>query len=218
DLGQSAGEQAETFDSAVGIDGLVVTKIDSSAKGGGALSSAAATGAEVRFIGTGEGMDDLEVYDPESYVSQLLGEPDISSIVRKAEEAVDEEAAERMMEGEFTMEDFFEQMEGMMGTGAIDQVMEKLPFKDEMSEDALEVTEKQLERYRSIMESMTPEERRDPSIVGKSRADRIAEGAGVERSDVRQMIKQYRQAKNMMEKFQGGGKRRMQDMLQQLGI
>ncbi|MFB6294306.1 MAG: signal recognition particle receptor subunit alpha, partial [Candidatus Nanohaloarchaea archaeon] len=202
DIGQSAGEQAEEFDAAVGIDGLIVTKLDASAKGGGALSSAAATGAPVTFIGTGEEMDDLEVYDPERYVGRLLGEPDIGQIVETAEQAVDEDAAERMVEGDFTMEDFFDQMESMMGTGALDQMMDKLPFGDQIPDDALDVTEQQMETYNAIMESMTPEERADPSIVGKSRADRIAHGAGVERSDVRQMIKQYRQAKNMMEKFQ----------------
>ncbi|MDY6769689.1 MAG: signal recognition particle receptor subunit alpha, partial [Candidatus Nanohaloarchaea archaeon] len=201
DLGQAAGEQAATFDDAIGIDGIIVTKLDASAKGGGALSSAAVTDAPVAFIGTGEGMDDLDVYDPERYVSRLLGEPDIGAVVEKAEEAVDEEAAEAMMEGDFTMEDFFSQMEQMMGSGAIDQVMDRLPFGDQVPDDALDVTEQQMEQYHAIMESMTPAERRDPSIVGKSRADRIAQGAGVDRGEVRQMIKQYRQAKNMMEKF-----------------
>ncbi|MDY6766443.1 MAG: signal recognition particle receptor subunit alpha [Candidatus Nanohaloarchaea archaeon] len=218
DIGQSAGEQAERFDAAVGIDGLVVTKLDASAKGGGALSSAAATGAEVAFIGTGERQDDLEVFDPEDYVGRLLGQPDIGVIVEKAEEAVDEDAAEAMMEGEFTMEDFFDQMDQMMGTGALDQMMDRLPFGDQLPDDALEVTERQMEEYRAIMRSMTEEERQDPSIVGRSRADRIAAGAGVERSDVRQMIKQYRQAKNMMEKFSQGGRGGMEKMLQQFGL
>ncbi len=218
DLGQAAGEQAATFDDAVDVDGLIVTKLDTSAKGGGALSSAAAADAPVTFIGTGEGMNDFEVYDPERYVSQLLGEPDIASIVEKAESAVDEETAEKMVEGEFTMEEFFEQMEAMMGSGAMEQMMEKLPFGDSIPDDALDVTELQLERYRAIVKSMTPEEKQDPSIVGKSRADRIAHGAGVERSDVRQMIKQYRQAKNMMERFQDGGRGGMEQMMRQLGF
>lgn len=220
DIGQAAREQAETFGDAVGIDGIVVTKMDSSAKGGGALSSAAAADAEVTFLGTGEGMDDIEVYDPESFVGELLGEPDIGSIVEKAEEAFDEETAKDFMEGDFTMEDFFEQMEQMTGTGAMDKLMDQLPFKDKIPDDALDVQEEKLGEYRAIMDSMTAEEKQDPSVVGKSRADRIAEGAGSERGEVRQMIKQYRQAKNMMEKFSGGGMKRggLRKMMNQFGL
>lgn len=220
DIGQAAREQAETFDAAVGIDGVIVTKTDSSAKGGGALSSTAAADAPITFIGTGEGMADLEVYDPERYVSRLLGEPDIGSIVEKAEEAIDEDAAQDFVEGEFTMEQFFDQIESMAGSGALDQVMEQLPFKNKIPDDAMDIQEEKLEVYRGIMDSMTSEERQDPSIVGKSRADRIAQGAGVERSDVREMIKQYRQARNMMEKMSGGGMKRggMRKMMEQFGF
>ncbi len=220
DIGQAAREQAETFDGAVGIDGLVVTKTDASAKGGGALSSAAAAEAPVVFIGTGERLDDLEVYDPERFVSRMLGEPDIGQIVEKAEDAIDEETAEKFMEGEFTMEDFFDQVEQVAGTGAFDQIMDRLPFGDQIPDDALEVQQEKIGTYRAIMHSMTPEEKQDPSIVDKSRADRIAHGAGVERGDVREMIKQYRQAKNVMDKFSGKDMQRggLDRMMQQLGM
>lgn len=221
DIGQAAKEQAETFNDAVGIDGVVVTKMDASAKGGGALSSTAATDAPVVFLGTGEDMDDLELYDPEDFVGDLLGEPDIGAIVEKAEEAIDEDAAERFMEGEFTMEDFYEQMHSMTDAGMLDQVLDQLPFsKDKLPDNALEVQEEKLEQYHAIMQSMTPAEKQDPKMVNKSRADRIAQGAGVERGDVREMIKQYRQAKNMMDKMSGSDMKRggMKNIMQQLGI
>ncbi len=221
DIGQAARDQAETFNEAVGIDGIVVTKMDSSAKGGGALSSAAETSAPVTFIGTGEGLNDLKVYDPENFVGQLLGEPDIGAIVEKAEEAIDEDAAERFMEGEFTMEDFFEQMQSVASSGMMDQIMDQLPFsKDKLPDNALDVQEQKLGTYQAIMKSMTPEEKEDPKIVNKSRADRIAQGAGVERGDVREMIKQYRQAKNMMDKMGGKNMKRgnMRKMMDQLGF
>ncbi len=221
DIGQAAREQAETFQDAVGIDGVIVTKMDSSAKGGGALSSTAAASAPVTFIGTGEEMADLEVYSPEDFVGDLLGEPDIGAIVEKAEEAIDEDAAERFMEGEFTMEDFFEQMDSMSSSGMIDQLLDQMPFsKDKLPDNALEMQEEKIEVYKAAMNSMTPEEKSDPKIVNKSRADRIAQGAGVERGEVREMIKQYRQAKNMMDKMSGKNMKRgnMRKMMEQFGL
>ncbi len=221
DIGQAAREQAETFNDAVGINGIVVTKMDSSAKGGGALSSTAETAAPVTFIGTGEGLDDLKVYDPERFVGQLLGEPDIGAIIEKAEEAIDRDAAERIMEGDFTMEDFFEQMQSVTSSGMMDQIMDQLPFsKDSLPDNALDVQEEKLEIYHAAMKSMTPEEKSDPKMVNKSRADRIAQGAGVERGEVRDMIKQYRQAKNMMDKMSGKNMKRgnMKKLMQQFGL
>lgn len=221
DIGQAAKEQAETFNDAVGIDGVVVTKMDSSAKGGGALSSTAATSAPITFIGTGEDLNDLDVYNPERFVGQLLGEPDIGAIVEKAEEAIDKDAAERFMEGEFTMEDFFEQMEGMASSGMFDQILDQLPFsKDKLPDDLMQVQEEKLQVYKAAMNSMTPEEKQDPKIVNKNRADRIANGAGIERGDVREMIKQYRQAKNMMDKMSGKNLKRgnMRKMMEQFGF
>jgi signal recognition particle subunit SRP54 len=221
DIGQAAREQAETFNDAVGIDGVIVTKMDSSAKGGGALSSTAAASAPVTFLGTGEGMDDLDLYDPEDFVGDLLGEPDIGAIVEKAEEAIDTEAAEKFMEGEFTMEDFFEQLESVSSSGMMDQLLDQMPFsKDKLPDNMMEMQEEKMQTYKAAMNSMTPEEKQDPKVVDKSRADRIAKGAGIERGDVREMIKQYRQAKNMMDKMGGKNMKRgnMRKMMEQFGF
>lgn len=220
DIGQSAKEQAETFNSAVGIDGVVVTKMDSSAKGGGALSSCAAADAEIVFIGTGEGIKDLEVYDPESFVSDLLGVPDLSNLLEKARESIDEEKAMKMLEGDFTLKDFFEQMEQMSSMGGIDKILDKLPFGDKLPDNVLEMQEQQISRYKVIIKSMTDGEMSDPKLINASRAERIAKGSGTSKKEVRQMIKQYRQAKNMMDKFSGKNMRRgnMKKMMRQFGM
>ncbi|MDY6770512.1 MAG: signal recognition particle receptor subunit alpha [Candidatus Nanohaloarchaea archaeon] len=224
DIGQSAREQAETFDGAVGINGVVVTKMDSSAKGGGALSSCARTDATIQFIGTGEGLEDLEVYDPEDFVSELLGVPDLSSLIEKAQQAIDEEDAKKFMEGDFTLKDFYEQMEQMTDMGGFDKILDMLPIsQSKLPDNAMEMQEEQIERYRHIMDSMTEEEMEEPKIIDGDRAERIARGSGTSKKEVRQMIKQYRQAKNMMDKFGGSGGKglkrgNMSKIMQQMGL
>ncbi|MDY6778091.1 MAG: signal recognition particle receptor subunit alpha [Candidatus Nanohaloarchaea archaeon] len=221
DIGQSAREQAETFDQAVGINGVIITKMDSSAKGGGALSSCAQTEATITFIGTGEELDDLEVYDPESFVAELLGVPDLSSLLEKAQQEIDEEDAQKFMEGDFTLDDFYSQMEKMTSMGGIEKMLDKLPISSKkLPDNVMEMQEDQIETYRHIIDSMTPEEKQDPGVVGSSRASRIAEGSGTSKKEVRQMIKQYRQAKNMMDKFGGRNMKRgnLKKMMRQMGL
>ncbi len=220
DIGQSAKEQAETFNKAVGIDGVIVTKMDSSAKGGGALSSCAAANTEIKFIGTGEGIGDLEIYDPESFVSDLLGVPDLSKLLEKARESIDEEKAKQILEGDFTLKDFYEQMEQMSSMGGFDKIIDKLPFGNKLPDNVMDMQEKQLKKYRHIMDSMTEQEMKDPKLINSSRAERISDGSGTEKKEVRQMIKQYRQAKNMMDKFSGKNMRRgnMKKMMRQFGM
>jgi len=220
DIGQSAREQAETFDEAVGINGVIVTKMDSSAKGGGALSSCARTDAEITFLGTGEDIQDLKAYDPESFVGELLGVPDIGKLVEKAQQAIDEDTAEKFMEGDFTLKDFYSQMEQVSSMGGFDKILQQLPIGGQLPDNVMEMQEEQMEQYRYIMDSMTEEEMAEPKVIGSSRAQRIADGSGTEKGQVRQMIKQYRQAKNMMQKFSGKEMRRgnMKKMMQQLGM
>ncbi len=219
DIGQSAKEHAEQFENAVGVDGVAVSKMDSTAKGGGALTSCYTTGAEVWFIGTGEKVDDIEVYDPEDFVSELLGVPDLSSILEEAREAFDEEDAKKLMEGDFTLKDFYEQMDQVSSMGSMEKMLDMLPFGDKLPDNALDMAEGQVEKYRHIIDSMTEEEMNDPKIIGSSRAERIAKGSGTSRQDVRQMIKQYRQAKNMMDKFSGRNMEgKMKQMMKKMGM
>ncbi|MFT4892822.1 MAG: signal recognition particle subunit SRP54 [Candidatus Nanohaloarchaea archaeon] len=219
DIGQSAREQTESFDQAVGINGVVVTKMDSSAKGGGALVACQNSGASVKFIGTGERMEDLEVYDPVDFVSDMLGQPDLESLLEKVEEL--DTDPEEILEGEFTLEDFKDQMESVTGSGMMEEMMQQLPIGgNKVPDNISDMTEGKIEKYSVIMNSMTDEEMKDPSIIDKSRSERIAEGSGTSRGEVRDLIKHYRQTKNMVDKFDKGSMKRgnMQDMLQNLGI
>jgi signal recognition particle subunit SRP54 len=221
DIGQSARKQAESFDDAVGLNGVIVTKMDSSAKGGGALVACEHSGAAVKFIGNGERVEDLEVYDPVDFVSEMLGQPDLESLLEKIEEL--DTDPEEILEGEFTMNDFKEQMESVTGSGMMEEMMDQLPFgSDQVPDNMANMTEEKISQYSVIIDSMTDEEMADPSVIGKSRRERIAEGAGTSRSDVKDLVKHYRQTKNMVDKFDKGDMKRgggnMQQMLQNLGF
>ena len=221
DIGQSAREQAESFDDAVGLNGVIVTKMDSSAKGGGALVACEHSNASVKFIGTGEKTEDLEVYDPVDFVSQMIGQPDLESLLEKIEEM--DTDPEKILEGDFTMHDFKDQMESVTGSGMMEEMMDQLPFgSGKVPDNMANMTEEKISKYGIIMDSMTDEEMNDPSIIGKDRRERIAEGSGTSRSEVKDLVKHYRQTKNMVDKFDKGGMKRgggnMQQMLQNLGL
>jgi len=221
DIGQSAREQAESFDDAVGLNGVIVTKMDSSAKGGGALVACEHSGAAVKFIGTGERTEDLEIYDPVDFVSDMLGQPDLESLLEKIENL--DTDPEQILEGDFTMHDFKEQMESVTGSGMMEEMMQQLPFGgNQIPDNMANMTEEKIGQYSIIIDSMTDEEMADPSVIGKSRRERIAKGAGTSRSDVKDLVKHYRQTKNMVDKFDKGDMQRgggnMQQMLQNLGF
>ena len=218
DIGQSARDQAEAFDEATGITGVVVTKMDSSAKGGGALIACSTSGAQVKFIGTGEQLGDLEIYDPVNYVSDMLGQPDLESLLEKVEEL--ETDPEELLEGEFTLEQFRDQIAQVTETGMMEEMMKQLPMGGKLPDNISEMTEGKAQSYEFIMDSMTDEEIQDPSIINKSRRERIAEGSGRSTEEVRELMKHFNQTKNMMDKFDKGSMKRgnMQDMMQKLGF
>lgn len=221
DIGQSAKKQSESFDKAVGLNGVIVTKMDSSAKGGGALVACEHSGAAVKFIGNGERVEDLEVYDPVDFVSDMLGQPDLESLLEKIENL--DTDPQKILEGDFTMHDFREQMESVTGSGMMEEMMKQLPFgSNQVPDNMANMTEEKISGYSVIIDSMTDEEMADPSVIGKSRRERIAVGAGTSRSDVKELVKHYRQTKNMVEKFDKGDMKRgggnMQQMLQNLGF
>jgi len=218
DIGQSAKDQALSFDEAVGINGVIMTKMDSSAKGGGALVACSTSGSQVKFIGTGEQLADLEVYDPVKYVSDMLGQPDLESLLEKVEEL--ETNPEELLEGEFTLEQFRDQIAQVTETGMMEEMMQQLPFGGKMPDNISQMTEEKANAYEFIMDSMTDEEIQDPSVINKSRRERIAEGSGADTGEVRELIKHFNQTKNMMNKFDKGSMKRgnMQDMMQKLGL
>ena len=219
DLGKVAKVQSEEFNKLVGITGIFITKMDGTAKGGGALSACAATGAKVKFIGTGEKLEQIEVYNPERFVSRLLGLGDLQTLLEKAKEAeIKPEKVEKMIEGKFTLQDFYEQIEAISKMGSLSSLARLIPgMSMSIPEDLLKLQESKLKRFKVIIQSMTPKEREDPTIINSSRIRRIAKGAGVPESEVRELLKQYEQIKKITKMFSGKGQKGMIDMLKRFG-
>ncbi len=211
DIGQTAQAQAQAFHDACGVTGVLVSKLDGTAKGGGALSACAATSAPVKFIGVGEKPEDLEVFNPKGFVGRLLGMGDIEALLDKAQEAFDKDQAEdlgkRMLKGDFNFLDLYDQMTAMTKMGSLSKIAEMVPGfgKMKIPKDMLNVQEEKLKKWKFILQSMTKKELEDPDIITKSRVERIAKGAGVETSEVRELLKQYKQSKKMMKMMKGGG-------------
>jgi signal recognition particle subunit SRP54 len=219
DLGKIARRQANEFNRLVGITGVIVTKMDGTAKAGGALAAAAATGAKVKFIGTGEKIDEFEPYDPTRFVSRMLGLGDMQTLLDKAKDAeLKPEIAEKMLEGKFTLDDFYEQIESMGKMGSLQKVADMIPGFGMMKlpQDALAKQEQQLKKYKIIIQSLTKDERTNPSLIAGGRIKRVASGAGVAESDVRGMLKQYDQIKKLT-KMLGRGNKDMMKLLKQFG-
>jgi len=219
DIGQSAQKQASMFKEEVNITGVVITKMDGTAKGGGALAACSETGAPVRFIGVGEGIDDLEEFKPEGFIGQLLGMGDLEALLEKASLAVDEEQAKDMgkkfLKGDFTLIDLYEQMNSMKKMGSLSKIADMIPgLGSKIPKDVLQTQEGKLELWKHIMNSMTRSELEDPSRLGSSRISRIADGSGNPPSEVRALIKHYKQSKKMMKMFKGkGSEKQMQKMI-----
>ncbi len=219
DIGQKAAEQATGFNDAIGIDGVILTKMDSSAKGGGALSACASVEVPIKFVGLGERIDDFEEFDPTKFISKMLGMGDLESLIKKTKEIFgDEEGksmAESMMKGKFTLKDMYTQIQSMKKVGPLKKVMEMLPTGGmgiDISEDKLQLSQERIEKFTIIMDSMTQNELENPDTLGGSRVKRVAEGSGTEVEDVRALLKHYNMTKKMMKKF-GKNKRNMKKLL-----
>ncbi|AUB57639.1 MAG: signal recognition particle protein Srp54 [Methanobacterium sp.] len=217
-IGQQAREQALAFSKTTKIGSIVITKLDGSAKGGGALSAVSEIGAPIKFIGTGEKIEDLEAFDPERFISRLLGMGDIKSLIERAEEIaeedVDAEAMDAMLSGKFTLKDMYSQFEMMNKMGPMQQVMNLLPgMGNKLPKNASQVTEEKLGKYKILMDSMTEEELAHPEIIKQSRVKRIARGAGMRNEDVKELLKYYQVTKKAIKGF---GKRKMNGPLGQM--
>ena len=202
-LGQQAYAQAEEFSKATNIGSIIVTKLDGTAKGGGALSACAATNAPIRFIGVGEKIDAFEEFDPTGFVGTLLGIPNLDALVEKVKEAEiepDQETVKRMMRGKFTLEDLYYQLKNMKKVGKFKQILSLMGggnIPDALKEDA----EKNIEKWEVVLNSMTQEEKTSPEIIKKTRKRRIAIGSGVSYAVINKMLDQYNQMKKMMKRF-----------------
>ncbi|MEN4006694.1 MAG: signal recognition particle protein Srp54 [Methanobacteriaceae archaeon] len=217
-IGQQAREQALAFNQATDVGSIVITKLDGSAKGGGALSAVSEIGAPIKFIGTGEGIDDFEVFDPERFISRLLGMGDIKTLLEKVEEIVDEDldmdTMDAILSGKFTLKDMYSQFEMMNKMGPIGQVMNMIPgIGGKLPKNASQMTEEKISRYKIMMDSMTEDELTHPEVIKQSRVKRIAKGSGMRNEDVKELLKYYNVTKKAMKGF---GRRKMSGPLGQM--
>jgi signal recognition particle subunit SRP54 len=206
-IGQGAFKQAEAFHKAAPVGGIVITKLDGTAKGGGALAASAATGAKVMFIGTGERIDDLEQFSPTRFVGRLLGMGDIKALLEMArglELQADENQVKRLMSGKMTIEDFYAQMESASKMG-FRNIIENLGMSGVVKEDKLDEMQTRMEKWRFIIQSMTNKERKDPDVINESRRRRISRGCGLSEGEIKEMIKQYNTSKSFMKHNKGRG-------------
>jgi len=222
-VGQAAGPVAASFHQLAGVTGIVVTKLDGTARGGGALSAVAATGAPIVHIGVGEKIADLEKFESDRFISRLLGMGDIQGLIDLAPEDLDEEEAmrltQRMMSGRFTLNDMYKQMEMMSKVGTIDKLMSFLPGNmlgglGGMSKSQKHAMQANLDRYRTIMDSMTAWEKNEPAKIKADRIKRIARGSGVREKDVRELIGQWNRSRKMMKGM--GGNRKLNKQMRKM--
>jgi signal recognition particle subunit SRP54 len=199
--GQEAVNVAEAFNDAVGLDGVILTKIDGDARGGAALSVKEVVGKPILFAGTGEKIEDFEPFHPDRMASRILGMGDVVTLIEKAEAAFEEEEAakaeEKLRKGQFTLEDFLDQMQQVRKMGPLQNIIGMLPGLPKEARQA-QVDESQLGRIEAIIRSMTPEERRNPAVINGSRRLRIARGSGTTTGDVNAMLKQFKMVQQMM--------------------
>jgi signal recognition particle subunit SRP54 len=210
--GQEAVAVAQAFKDAVPLTGLILTKIDGDARGGAALSISAVTGLAVKFMGTGEKTDALEVFHPDRLAGRILGMGDVMTLVERAQEHVDATQAAKMEEklrkAQFTLEDFLEQIQQVQKMGPMGQLMSMIPGMGGMAKDAQAAVDRgDLKRVEAIIRAMTPRERRDPAVLNGSRRRRIAAGSGTGLTDVNRLIKQHAELQKLMKQFAGGGRR-----------
>ena len=214
--GQDAVNVAKSFNDLLDITGVVLTKMDGDTRGGAALSVKYVTGKPIKFIGTGEKLDAIELFHPDRVASRILGMGDILSLIEKAEAAYDEKNAKelekKMREQTFTLDDFLVQMRQLKKMGNLDQLLAMIPGANTGALKNAQVDENQMKRTEAIILSMTMKERVKPEIINGSRRKRIAEGSGTSVEDVNKLLKQFDQMKKMMKQFSGMGKRRLLGM------
>ena len=207
--GQDAVNAADAFNGHVDLDGVVLTKLDGDARGGAALSVRAVTGKPIKFVGTGEKLDDFDVFHPDRMASRILGMGDVLSLIEKAEQSLDEKQAAEMeaklRRAEFTFEDFLDQLKQVRKMGSLSSILGMLPGVPGMKElKNVQVDDRQLDRIEAMIFSMTRQERRHPDIIDGSRRRRIAAGSGTSVQDVNSLLKQYREMQKMLKMFSSG--------------
>lgn len=205
-IGQDAVNLAKSFNEALSVDGIILTKLDGDTRGGAALSIKAVVGKPIKFIGVGEKLDDIEVFHPDRLVSRILGMGDVVSLVERAQEAIDEDEAksleEKIKAQKFDLEDFLKQLQTIKRLGSLGSIVKLIPGMSQIGDIA--PAEKEMKKVECIIQSMTREERKKPELLKASRKQRIAKGSGTEVADVNRLLKQFEQMKSMMKMFSGG--------------
>ena len=218
-IGQQCFNQAEAFHKTIPVGGIIITKLDSSAKGGGAIAASAATGAQIMYIGTGERIDDLEKFSPTRFVGRLLGMGDIQAILdlaKKLENEGDDIRLKRISSGKMNMDDFFYQLEEVTKVGSLKGFLDNMPGLSGMvKDDQLDQMESRVSKWRFIIQSMTKSEKADPDLINSSRIKRISRGSGWPEHEVKELLKNYKNSKNMMKASKG---RQMQGALRRMGL
>lgn len=218
-IGQQCYNQAESFHKTVPVGGIVITKLDSSAKGGGALAASAATGAKIMYVGTGERIDDLEIFSPTRFVGRLLGMGDIQALLdlaKRLENEADDVRLKRISSGKMNMDDFYYQLEEVTKVGSLKGFLDNMPGLSGMvKDDQLDQMEDRIQKWRFIIQSMTKQEKADPDLLNASRIKRIARGSGWPEHEVKELLKNYKNSKSMMKASKG---RQMQGFLRKMGM
>jgi signal recognition particle subunit SRP54 len=227
-MGQSAKNQAAEFEEAIGISGVIITKLDGTAKGGGALAAVNETDSTIAFLGTGETVKDIERFEASGFISRLLGMGDLEQLTERVERAMAETGdededwePEDILEGQFTLKDMRKQMDAMNKMGPLDQVMDMIPglgggLKDQLPDDAMDVTEDRMRDFDVVMDSMTEGELENPRVIGASRTKRIARGSGKPEDRVRELLQQHKMMEKTLKQFQGMGDADMERMMKQM--
>ncbi|MFB6077821.1 MAG: signal recognition particle protein Srp54 [Halarchaeum sp.] len=227
-IGQGAKDQAQQFETSVGIDGVVITKLDGTAKGGGALTAVNETGSTIAFLGSGETVQDIERFEPDGFISRLLGMGDLKQLTERVERAMEETQEEEedwdpedMLKGDFTLKDMKRQMDAMNKMGPLDQVMDMIPglgggMMDELPDDAMDVTQDRMRSFEVVMDSMTEDELENPRGIGASQIRRIAKGSGKDEDTIRELLEQHKMMARTMKQFQGMGDGNMQRMMKKM--
>ncbi|MBQ2618429.1 MAG: signal recognition particle protein [Oscillospiraceae bacterium] len=217
--GQDAVNAASAFDAALGVDGIMLTKLDGDARGGAALSVKAVTGKPIKFAGTGEKLDQIEVFHPDRMAGRILGMGDVLTLIEKAEQSLDEKKAkeleERLRANKFTLADFYEQLGQLKRMGSVQDLLAMVPGVDAKALSGAALDDRAMARTEAIIQSMTPRERENPEIIGSSRKKRIAAGSGTSVVDVNRLLRQFETMQKMLRQMSGmGGKKlkRMQRM------
>ena len=224
DIGQQAKEEANAFHEALKITGVIVTKLDGTAKGGGAIVACKETKAKIKFVGTGEHLEDLEEFEPKRFISRLIGLGDLETLLKKAKEVIKEEKAEELKEkmtsGKLSLIDFYEQLRSVQQMGSLSKLMTMIPGLPLMKlpKDILSIQEEKMKKFIHIMDSMTKEELENPDIINASRISRIAKGAGVTEGEVRELLTQYNQMRKLMKGLGSGDLRKLMKRFGGLGL